>query len=353
MQIKQSDLEIVGNFLEEYYHYTLDYIEAAANAVEDLKADPAYRNLLKQAFQGVIKETLPPNVLFELVRNKGGLLVTGDNDAKSFLRNLYTELILSEEVNASNEQTSDTPLNTSDTFDTLLANLNSSNRQFSYSAIAELGRSGDANAVEPLIKKLKESDEAFQIAIVQALGWLADKKATEPILAILDSSEDVKSMAMIALGSLCDVQAVKPLAHRLINKNGTMNYNASQALQQLGSLAVPTLLDLIRQGNEQAKITLQFIRDHQAVEMLIQALDDPEPSVRMSAAASLGQIDDPKAIEPLIKLLSDSNESVCVSAMGALGNLKAKAAVESIANLSRDSNDYKRNVALSTLKEIA
>ena len=46
------------------------------------------------------------------------------------------------------------------------------------------------------------------------------------------------------------------------------------------------------------------------MEILIEALNEPDPDIRHRAVEVLGEIRDPRAVAPLIKTLKDENSSV-------------------------------------------
>lgn len=56
----------------------------------------------------------------------------------------------------------------------------------------------------------------------------------------------------------------------------------------------------------------------------IKRLNDKDPAVRMEAAKELGQLKEPQAVEPLIAALNDENESVRWRAAEALEKITGK-----------------------------
>ena len=65
----------------------------------------------------------------------------------------------------------------------------------------------------------------------------------------------------------------------------------------------------------------------EAVDPLINLLDDPDPFFRQIAASSLGEIGSSRAADALIERLSDENSNVRGEAAGALGKMKVEKAV--------------------------
>ncbi|WP_081476836.1 HEAT repeat domain-containing protein [Methanocella conradii] len=65
-------------------------------------------------------------------------------------------------------------------------------------------------------------------------------------------------------------------------------------------------------------VSLDKLSDHEAVERLIDCLNDPDPSIRGKAAWALGKIGDLRAIDPLILGLNDKDPNVAYEANRAL-----------------------------------
>ena len=106
----------------------------------------------------------------------------------------------------------------------------------------------------------------------------------------------------------------------------TLLRSVSKILEQLGSLAVPTLIN---------------------------ALSDELNVIRQTAADVLGSIGDPQAIEPLINALQTENENaICGAIIDALVNYAVERVVKPIVNavaLSKTGNSYKTALALKKL----
>jgi HEAT repeat protein len=102
-------------------------------------------------------------------------------------------------------------------------------------------------------------------------------------------------------------------------------YPVAKALAGIGLEAIPSLIEVLARGGDEAKQTvvgiLGGIRDARAVPALIGALGDP--SLKRIAAEALGDIgpDAREAVPALAAVLSDENESVRQAACDALGKI--------------------------------
>ena len=127
--------------------------------------------------------------------------------------------------------------------------------------------------------------------------------------------------------------AVEPLIAALNNGNPSVRRNAAWAIGE------------IRGG---------LVTDRTAaVEPLIATLRDEDSWVRVAAAYSLGEMQYSRATESLVAALGDAEWSVRGMAARALGKMKAHAAVERLKSLSlRDENEEVRRKAVQALGEI-
>ncbi|NEQ86612.1 MAG: hypothetical protein F6K26_43095, partial [Moorea sp. SIO2I5] len=89
-----------------------------------------------------------------------------------------------------------------------------------------------------------------------------------------------------------------------------------------------------------------------AINRLIRCLNDPDPSVRISAAKALGKIGTEVAIDPLIKSLDDPDPSVGTSAADALGKIGIEMGIELLIKCLDNDNSYLRVMAAEALGEI-
>ncbi|HKQ93281.1 MAG TPA: HEAT repeat domain-containing protein [Blastocatellia bacterium] len=285
-------------------------------------------------------------------------------------------------------------------------------------AARAVGAAGKREAVEPLITALQDQHEQVREAAAKTLGIIGNRRALVPLnLALQDADEQVRKNAIEALDLLKQSGRDFSMSiNALQSSNAMQRAFAARSLGRLGAFeAIPALINLLgddtpirlikyldsgdwsparhefKQASpgEQAAIALAAL-SQPAVEPLIAALNNGNPSVRRNAAWAIGEIrgglvtDRTAAVEPLIATLSDEDSWVRVAAayslgeMGpsqateslvaalgdaewsvrgmaarALGKMKAHAAVERLKSLSlRDENEEVRRKAVQALGEI-
>ena len=115
---------------------------------------------------------------------------------------------------------------------------------------------------------------------------------------------------------------------------------AAEALAAIGKPALPAVLKALRSSNAEtrgyAAGILGRIADPRAVEPLIAALKDKDPSVVCKAAWSLGELKDLRAAKPLAALLAAKDSATRLSAVAALAAMGDKPSLEPVAALLSD-----------------
>ena len=221
-------------------------------------------------------------------------------------------------------------------------------------AAAALGKSGDATAVEPLLTVITDEDWAVRKAAGEALARLRDKRAVEPMLGLLnDHDQDVREAAVHALGEIRDRSAVECLVRALVDPQLSVRNLASGALRKIdprweeleqARRAIPRLRVAlqsndywVRQAASEvlAKLDKSYVpgprvggtdtairvRHQVAFGVLVKALKDHDPILRLAAAEALGRSADSRLVPPLLAALVDANRLVRRAAAIGLENL--------------------------------
>lgn len=163
-------------------------------------------------------------------------------------------------------------------------------------------------------------------AVVE-LGRLGGDRALELLIGALGRKDGVARSAARELGRNRDPRALKPLASLLENPDASQA--AAEALIAFGA---------------------------PAVDVLVEALKNPDAHTRRLAAAALGDIADKRAVEPLALVAqSDEDYAVRTAAVAALGELKDPRAVWAIVAVLklRDETAPEQQAALEQLRQAA
>ena len=198
----------------------------------------------------------------------------------------------------------------------LIAQLYETTSRWDVSAVTgALKRLGDTAAVGVMVEELESSGSAYseRTRAARVLGAMEDPAAVPALIRALEDEEPaVRVSASKALGRLRDHRALVPLVNLLDDEDCHVRGSAVTSLGRLGdagSASVPGT-----------------VGEPAAATVLIRALGDEEPTVRVSAVRALGGLGDPRAFEPLVNLLDDEDcrvrEAVALS-LGWLGDVRA------------------------------
>lgn len=171
-------------------------------------------------------------------------------------------------------------------------------------AAVTLGEMADERCVEPLAKALRDGDWQVREAAVEALANVGSP-AVDTLIRMLRVWE-VRRAAIQALGKIKDERVLDPLVAQL--RIDEFREDATTALTEVGRPAVSRLLTALKDKDEyvrkQAVIVLGRIKDPEAIDALIALLQDADWYIRLTAAAALEAIHDERgreAIKPLMK----------------------------------------------------
>lgn len=227
-----------------------------------------------------------------------------------------------------------------------------------------LGLAGDEKAVVSLIRELENGDEKMKIVSAEALGSIGDKRAVDPLIKALNAPNEIlKKNAIVSLGKIADNCAFESLLALL--EDGTVRKEAVEALGLLGNKdAIDPIIEILQDPDENIRVAVagalgQF-SDKMAVLPLIDALKDDEWRVVEAAARALGQIGDERAVDPLLDFPSPvkfpsfimDREKCLPAIVESLGLIGSAKAVPKLITLNKEhwgltnvSNDALKNIS--------
>ncbi|MDF0676336.1 MAG: HEAT repeat domain-containing protein [Nitrospira sp.] len=171
-------------------------------------------------------------------------------------------------------------------------------------AVITLGEMGDERCIKPLARALRDGDWQVREVAIEAMGQLGSL-AVETLLKLL-RDWDVRRSAIAALGKIRDERVLDPLMLQL--RNDEFKDDAVDALVALGEPSVVRLIGTLRDKDENVRkcavLALGRIKSSEAIDPLITMLGDKDWFTRLTAAAALESIGDERgreAIKPLLK----------------------------------------------------
>ena len=195
-----------------------------------------------------------------------------------------------------------------------------------YDIARALGMPGNQSTVYALINALmKEKNWYVKSACIEALGHIGSDKAMSILSHILitDAGEDAAWARIKAAWALAAIgeKSIPLLTNALRDNEESTRRRAGWALIKIGNPSVKLLISSLREINkftrERVAQTLGWIGDERAVNSLLWALKDEEPSVVSAAAWALGRIGSPAALSELQSLVNNENIDIRENAVEA------------------------------------
>lgn len=151
---------------------------------------------------------------------------------------------------------------------------------------------------------------------------------------------------------------LEALIDRLNTADTHIQQDAAVEIIDMGEVAVPRLMEVLRAGNPRARYLAAWILgeigDARAIDHLIAALmSDKDTRVQEWAAKSLGELGDVRAVLPLINVLQHASGDTRRNAATALGWLNDRRATPALIALLHDDEPAVRSAATEALGKIA
>ncbi|HEX8960477.1 MAG TPA: HEAT repeat domain-containing protein [Geobacteraceae bacterium] len=193
---------------------------------------------------------------------------------------------------------------------------------------------------ETLTEQLRSSDEETRRrAVVGLAGHPLTDVRESLLLAMGDGSWRVRKEAVAALmAGPIDGETMETLVGKLgAHDNAGLRNSAVEALERLGSLAIPVLLRHIADDDPDVRKfvvdILGNIGDAVAVPLLITALGDLDPNVSAAAAENLGKVADPRGVPHLVDALARNDVWFRYTVLEALSRIGSPVPMDVVAPL--------------------
>jgi len=234
--------------------------------------------------------------------------------------------------------------------------LNDKNVDVRRETVLALKRLGATQSVPILIETLRtEQDSWVKYDIARALGMLADQRAVYALINALMKEKNwhVKSACVEALGRLGSDKAMSILFNILITDAGEdaawARTKAAWALAAIGEKSIPLLTNALRDNEESTRRRAGWALikiGNPSVKLLISSLREINTFTRERVAQTLGWIGDERAVNSLLWALKDEEPSVVSAAAWALGRIGSPAALSELQSLVNNENiDIRENAA--------
>jgi len=191
-----------------------------------------------------------------------------------------------------------------------------------------------AEDIDELVTSLRSDDLKMQLSAVEELGRLREREAIDALLNFVFTKEENWRVKIRGIGVLGDI-ADRRVSDRLVTLlNDPFLNEDCPAMKWHTAMAL---------GKD-------FNKGSRAVSALIEALDYGNLLIKEAAIQSLGKIGDPRAVPFLIPALGDKNFAIRFSAIKALENIGDKQAVTFLRQITDNESDKQiKDAAVSAL----
>jgi HEAT repeat protein len=121
-----------------------------------------------------------------------------------------------------------------------------------------------------------DADQRWWALRVLAQSPLAQAEWLIPFLS--DSAREVRQCAALGLAIKPGESAIQPLVQALSDEDGMVSSLAVNALVKIGKAAVPSLLEIVKNAPQSARIhalrALAEIRDHRAIPVMMKVMEE-------------------------------------------------------------------------------
>lgn len=234
----------------------------------------------------------------------------------------------------------------------LIKDLNNADASKRRLAAEELA-SADERAIYPLIKALRDDSPGVQDASIRSLISIGGDVTAYMVLPLLrDESPLIRNSAIVILRSLGQVSI--PFLYSLLkDKDDDVR---KFAVDLLGDICdgvthekiLPLLKDVNPNVRASAARTLGVLGQREAVQYLIEALDDEEWVV-FSAVEAIGIIGDERGLMALTKILLSTSETLRLAAIDAIGRIGTQEAREALQRHFIRTEGLEREVTIKNL----
>lgn len=196
-------------------------------------------------------------------------------------------------------------------------------------AIQEIVSLQSVSGGEGLLQRLSSLSDRIRPDAIQAIAKLRTPGAFEPIVRLLlSSSTDDLVAAIQGLGELGDLAAIAPLLN-LPALQPDQRIRVSLSIAKLGEQAVPQLIDVIQNSDEQdlrliAVESLKALRSPTSIDVLMTVVQQDEGHLRNLAVETLAEIDHPKRQRFLVKMVKDPSSVIREIVISNLAKLQQK-----------------------------
>lgn len=219
-------------------------------------------------------------------------------------------------------------------------------------AITSLGNLRLADSLPVFANMVSQPDKQVQQAAIFAVAQIGGKDGVDQLMGFICDDEETNKFTVEALAEIQDLYALSRLTSLLSSTKTIVRDTAIDQLMKMGTKATPILTQAVNNAEADYLVhlitTLGYIGDPAAVNPILDIINtQPEDAnIRQAAYEAMERIPSPKTAISLVQGLQDPVETVRMSAARAIDKNLSKVLVAGLRNVVREgSEDAKKAVA--------
>ena len=216
-------------------------------------------------------------------------------------------------------------------------------------AINALGNLRLPEALSAFSKMAGHPDMGVKQAAIFAISETGGDAAVDQLLSFIGQNEQINKLTVEALAEIQDLYALEKLASLLSSSSTIVRDTAIDQIMKLGTKATPILTKAFQNAEADYLVhlvtTLGYLEDPAAITPILNIINtQPEDAnIRQAAYEAMERIPSPKTAICLVQGLQDPVESVRMSAARAIDQNLSKVLVAGLRNVVREGSEDAKN----------
>lgn len=222
-------------------------------------------------------------------------------------------------------------------------------------AITSLGKLRLPESLPVFSKMASQPDKNIRHAAIYAIAEQGSSDAVDLLTGFIGRDEETNKFAVEALSEIQDLYSLDKLTSLLSSSITNVRDTAIDQLMKLGTKATPILTKAFQNADADYLVhlvtTLGYIGDPAAITPILDIINTQpaDANIRQAAYEAMERIPSPKTAISLVQGLQDPVESVRMSAARAIDRNLSKALVAGLRNVVREGSEDSKNAVAALI----
>ena len=222
-------------------------------------------------------------------------------------------------------------------------------------AITALGKLRFSDSLPIFSEMANQPDKSVRQAAISAISEQGSNAAVDQLIGFIGKDEETNKLAVEAMSEMQDLYALDKLTALLTSPITNVRDTAIDQLMKLGNKATPILTKAFQNADADYLVhlvtTLGYIGDPAAITPILDIINTQpaDANIRQAAYEAMERIPSPKTAISLVQGLQDPVESVRMSAARAIDRNLSKALVAGLKNVVREGSEDSKNAVAALI----